>query len=179
MSTHSNAQNTSGAQQRRHRNPPSFAAVCLADTTLIAISELQAQGLLDPVATKAGMQFSRKDTEQLIMSVGHRAREILMTRHTPHFLNTPYGKQLVEAWMNVPLREVVYALSTAHFNCLRAFRVFFGKTVEWVGDDSHRATPEDAGVPEEKSTSTDDIGAPDGRTVTRRTTGEEGEGRGY
>jgi hypothetical protein len=38
----------------------------------------------------------------------------------------------------------VYAMSTAHPNCLRAFRVFKQGIVEWVGDDSHRVK-QDAG----------------------------------
>ena len=150
--SHSTHNSNSKAKNSRSRNPPSNAGVMMADATLYAIMEAQHEGRLSPNSTAAGMQYSRSDTNQLIASFGPRARDILESQHTANFFNTPHGKQMYESWFNVPLREVVYALSTAHHNCLRAFRVFKGTVVEWVGDDSHR-NPETKEIKETKDDS--------------------------
>ena len=139
----SSPQNTPTRQPRRRRNPPSRAGVEMADATLIAIREAQILGNLDPRSTDGGRQFLRTETEQLLRNFGPRAREILVARHTPEFGMSAFGRRAIESWSNVPLREVMYAMSTAHPDCLRLFRVFKGRTVEWVGDDSHRAEPKD------------------------------------
>ena len=141
----SSLQNTPTRQPRRRRNPPSRAGVEMADATLIAIREAQILGNLDPHSTDGGRQFLRTETEQLLRNFGPRAREILVARHTPEFGMSAFGRRAIESWSNVPLREVMYAMSTAHPDCLRLFRVFKGRTVEWVGDDSHRAEPKDRG----------------------------------
>jgi hypothetical protein len=130
--------------RNRRPSPPSLAGIHMADATLIALREAVSMGQLDPTGMNAGKQYSRKNTNNLVTNYGHRAREILMMRHTPEFLKSRYGRQMFESWQNVPLREVVYAMSTAHPNCLRAFRVFKQGIVEWVGDDSHRVK-QDAG----------------------------------
>lgn len=137
----SSAQNTHSPQNRRRRNPPSRAGIEMADATLIAIRESQILGNLDPRSTDGGRQFLRSETEQLLRNFGPRAREILAARHTPEFGMSAFGRRAIESWANVPLREVMYAMSTAHPDCLRLFRVFRGRLVEWVGDDSHRAEP--------------------------------------
>jgi hypothetical protein len=124
--------------RNRRPNPPSLAGIHMADATLMAFREAVSMGQLDSNGMNAGKQYSRRNTNNLVANYGPRAREILMMRHTPEFLKSRYGRQMFESWQNVPLREVVYAMSTAHPNCLRAFRVFKQGIVEWVGDDSHR-----------------------------------------
>jgi hypothetical protein len=128
--------------RKRRPNPPSLAGVHMADATLMALREAVSMGHMDPNGMTAGAQHSRRDTNNLVTNYGPRAREILMLRHTPEFLQSRYGRQMYESWQNVPLREVVYAMSTAHPNCLRVFRVFKQGIVEWVGDDSHRMKPD-------------------------------------
>jgi hypothetical protein len=141
--------------KRRSRAPPSRAGVEMADATLIAIREAQhaSQQTFEDSdidghpynghwmrsdCTDAGRTYTRRETENLLIRFSGRARELLMARHTSEFLKSQFGIDAMASWGNVPLREVMYALSTAHPNCLRAFRVFNGKTIEWVGDDSHR-----------------------------------------
>lgn len=130
--------NNGNQSQQRHRRPPSDAGVSMGEASLFAIDEMCRSGMIPYVNFNAGKIWNRKEVESMLTDVSHRARQILECRHTGHFFKTPYGKQLRESWYNVPLREVIYALSTAHPNCLRAFRVFHGKTMEWVGDNSHR-----------------------------------------
>jgi hypothetical protein len=152
--SHSTHNSNSKTKNSHRRNPPSNAGVMMADATLYAIMEAQHDGRLSPDSTNAGKQYTREETNQLIIAFAPRARGILISQHTANFFNTPHGKQMHDSWFNVPLREVVYALSTAHHNCLRAFRVFKGTVVEWVGDDSHR-NPETKETKEIKETKDD------------------------
>lgn len=167
--SHSTHNSNSKTKNSHRRNPPSNAGVMMADATLYAIMEAQHDGRLSPDSTNAGKQYTREETNQLIIAFAPRARGILISQHTANFFNTPHGKQMHDSWFNVPLREVVYALSTAHHNCLRAFRVFKGTVVEWVGDDSHRnpETKETKETKDDSKTSTMDtvpIVPPDIRT---------------
>ena len=132
------------------RTSPTLCAIDVADASLIAVRELVIAGDLKTNSTdltkhiyEAGSQFSRKSTESLLNSVRQRALQILTYRFSPEFW-ARFGENLHKGWANVTLREVIYALSTAHPQCLRAFRVFKGHTIEWVGDDSHRPKPDSA-----------------------------------
>ena len=187
-------QNQHQNQRRHQRNPPNSAAIDMGDATLLAMRNAMTTGHLatnSPDIMKKlyndGSQFERHEVELIFMNLHGHALQILINRMSPEMFKSTYGQMLVKSWQNVALREVIYALSTAHPMCLRVFRVFKGK-VEWIGDDSHRATPKDTGVSEEKSTSTDDMEGQcdmsqqvceDDWTPPRRITGEEGEGRGY
>ena len=137
--------NTGIKSKGRSRHAPSLAGMDMGDASLIAINEMCQKGIIDYYAFNAGKIWERQEVEHLLREVSKRAREILENRHTQHFLNTPHGKQIKESWYNVPLREVIYALSTAHPNCLRVFRVFHGKTMEWIGDNSHRKDSKESG----------------------------------
>jgi len=195
-----------GQQQRGQRNPPVPAAIDIGDATLLAMREAMTLGTITTNSSDImkqlyndGTQFERHEIELLFSNLHGRAIQILISRMSPETFKSTYGQMMLQTWQTVALREVIYALSTAHPMCLRVFRVFKGK-VEWVGEDSHRATKEDKGVPEEKSTSTDDDAInretmrqqvceddwipPSHLTSAkmadpRRVTGEEGEGRGY
>ena len=193
--------NRQRSTQRAQRTPPNPAAIDLADATLLAIREAMTLGTITTNSADImkqlyadGHQFDRHEIELIFSNVRGRAIQVLVNRMSPELFKSTYGQTMLNYWQSVSLREVIYALSTAHPMCLRVFRVFKGK-VEWVGEDSHRSTPEDKGVPEEKSTSTDDIEercerdaidnpmsqqvCEDDWTPPRRVTGEEGEGRGY
>ena len=200
-------QNQNQHKRRTQRNPPNTAAIDMGDATLTAMREAMTIGQLATNSSDImkklfndGNQYERHEVELRFSNLHGRALQILVTRMSPEMYTSTYGQMLVQSWQSVALREVIYALSTAHPMCLRVFRVFKGK-VEWIGDDSHRATPKDTVVSEEKSTSTDDtVGRcePDMRqqvceddwiptscppsvkmTEPRRVSGEEGEGRGY
>lgn len=200
-------QNQNQHTRRTQRNPPNTAAIDMGDATLTAMREAMTIGQITTNSSDImkklfndGHQFERHEVELMFSNLHGRALQILVTRMSPEMYTSTYGQMLVQSWQSVALREVIYALSTAHPMCLRVFRVFKGK-VEWIGDDSHRATPKDTVVSEEKSTSTDDtVGRcePDMRqqvceddwiptsclpsvkmTEPRRVSGEEGEGRGY
>jgi len=193
-------------QQRRQRNPPNPAAIELANATLLAVREAMTMGAIATLSKDImmqlypdGHQFERHEIELMFSNLHGRAIQILINWMSPELFKSAYGQTTISTWQNVSLREVIYALSTAHPMCLRVFRVFKGK-VEWVGEDSHRATKEDKGVPEDKSTSTDEIEDQTSMmsqqvceddwvppscltsvkmTGSRRITGEKGEGRGY
>ena len=187
-------QNQNQHKRRTQRNPPNTAAIDMGDATLTAMREALTIGQITTNSSNImkklfndGHQFERHEVELMFSNLHGRALQILVTRMSPEMYTSTYGQMLVQSWQSVALREVIYALSTAHPMCLRVFRVFKGK-VEWIGDDSHRATPKDTGVSEEKSTSTDDMEGQcdmsqqvceDDWTPPRRITGEEGEGRGY
>ena len=132
------------------RSPPTSSSIDIADASLTAIRELVIAGDLKSNSTDlskhiflAGSKFSRTETENLLHSVRQRALDILTYRFSPEFW-ARFGENLHNSWAKVTLREVIYALSTAHPQCLRAFRVFKGHTIEWVGDDSHRPKPDSA-----------------------------------
>ena len=138
-----------GHQQRAGRNPPVPAAIDLGDATLLAIREAMTLGTItthSPDIMKQlyndGHQFERHEIELIFSNLHGRALQILINRMSPETFRSTYGQMMVQTWQAVALREVIYALSTAHPMCLRVFRVFKGK-VEWIGDDSHRATKED------------------------------------
>ena len=195
-----------GHQQRAGRSPPVPAAIDIGDATLLAMREAMTLGTITTNSSDImkqlyndGTQFERHEIELLFSNLHGRAIQILISRMSPETFKSTYGQMMLQTWQTVALREVIYALSTAHPMCLRVFRVFKGK-VEWVGEDSHRATKEDKGVPEDKSTSTDEIEDQASMmsqqvceddwvppscltsvkmTGSRRITGEKGEGRGY
>ena len=187
-------QNQNQHTRKTQHNPPNPAAIDMGDATLLAMRNAVTTGHLATNSSNImqklfidGHQFERHELELIFMNLHEHALQILINRMSPEMFKSTYGQMRVQTWRNVALREVIYALSTAHPMCLRVFRVFKGK-VEWIGDDSHRATPKDTGVSEEKSTSTDDMEGQcdmsqqvceDDWTPPRRITGEEGEGRGY
>jgi hypothetical protein len=144
------SQNQHRHQQRGQRNPPVPAAIDIGDATLLAIREAMTYGHLATNSSDImkrlyndGHQFERHEIELIFSNLHGRALQILINRMSPEMFKSTYGQMMLQTWQTVDLREVIYALSTAHPMCLRVFRVFKGK-VEWVGEDSHRATKEDA-----------------------------------
>ena len=142
-------QNQNQHTRRTQRNPPNTSAIDMGDATLRAMRNAVTTGHLATNSSNImqklfidGHQFERHEIELIFSNLHGRALQILINRMSPETFRSTYGQMMVQTWQAVALREVIYALSTAHPMCLRVFRVFKGK-VEWIGDDSHRATKED------------------------------------
>lgn len=90
-----------------------------------------------------GHVMTRSLFETILRDVHSRAIDILINRYS-HERWARFGPLMMKGWSSVQIREVIYALSTAHNSCLHTFRVIKGHTIEWVGNNTHRMPSADS-----------------------------------